>query len=257
MSSNNYEQARKRIMQDPALREYVYLLIEDPLLDGPTRYERPLSIEDEERLKKHYDWLCSATSKELIEWAEYQIWDFSDMLHGYISDLRYDIAGILSHTKEEWRRRSAQRLSDLIDRGESALQDRRLNDAGNFICQAILANGNHARHYHDERKKPLIEIGEKVRRHLQEGTHKSRSARAPKAVDNKIVEMLQMNPDFNAAELFRAFPTPHEVEENEPYRESEYIYYLSSAHAASGRFRKISWEGFRKRVRKVKKVKKV
>lgn len=110
----------------------------------------------------------------------------------------------------------------------------------------------------NEDVEPFHSIGKKINRHLKEGTRKSRETRRPKAVDDIIAELLLNNPEASAAELFRSFPKSWAaVEDNMPYKDGEYVYYPSATRSSSGRFRKMGWEGFRKRVRKVKIAKKI
>lgn len=166
-----YERAADRVDSYPAFAEYRYVLLDDPLLYGPTRYVWGYSDEDRVKIKSHYKWLCTATEAEILECAVSLAQEFHEFLHEKLYDLQNDVKYQLERTKDEPMIRDLRSVERVLYCAETALIQDDVKSAADFVYSAINDIAKCAYKYHDERKlkerlkwlEPLARIGERVR----------------------------------------------------------------------------------------------
>ena len=91
----NRERAARRVEGDYRLRDYRYVLLDDPLLVGPSRCGFP-GAEDGHRLAQHFEWLMEADSWDVMAYASFAEADFQEIFREYLESVLADISTLPS-----------------------------------------------------------------------------------------------------------------------------------------------------------------
>jgi hypothetical protein len=159
------ERARDRVEQDPALAEYAYVLLDDPLLLGLTKYESGLSDTEELELHRHFTWLAAADRFDVLEWAAFTAQEWREFLEERLEVLQEEVSLLLIKKDD----RELQSINHTLASAGRALPGNTAAAAG-LILQATRRLEMFANKYHKVRKlEPLAAIGERIRAGGQKG----------------------------------------------------------------------------------------
>jgi hypothetical protein len=147
-----YEKAAERIENDPFLAEYKYFFLEDPLLYGPTRFVLGYTDDDRAEIDNHYRWLCTTSSKDLLEWAVSAARDFREILDENLYVLQNDVKYLFKHTTDESTIRRIQNVKQTIQYAKNALAQNDIKSATGFVYSAIQNMVEHSCVYHEKRE---------------------------------------------------------------------------------------------------------
>lgn len=167
------ERAEERVKNYPALSEFRYVLIDDPLLVGPPRFEFTYNDEDQTKLEEHYRWVSTADRFELLEWAADAAREYREFLVETLKDTRSQVRELLKKNPAGARGRDLREIERTLQSAERTL-DHDLQTGAGFLLQGIRALERYCYNYHDERLlrehfELLAVIVERIRAGAQKG----------------------------------------------------------------------------------------
>ena len=153
-SEELYQEAVEHVLNNPALHEYRYVLLDDPFLDGPTTYEHDFQ---QQEFDKYYHELLNIPSRDLLELAVSKTYEFKDFINYRLEECAKEIT-VLKTSKIVFKL-DLKRIEKIILEGRNALAKYRLEVAAGYLHRAIrdLERYCFARH-----ERPLIEKAQKV-----------------------------------------------------------------------------------------------
>jgi hypothetical protein len=146
------DEARTRVEEDPALLEYRYFLLDDPLLYGSIWFERSPSRRAKTELEAHYRWVCKTDTLTLLEWAVAQSREFREFLRERTEEFQSELTYFSNKTENDKEKRVLQGIQELVD---NIQLNRNLTEAANFLFHAIRQLERYVY------LNPLIERGQK------------------------------------------------------------------------------------------------
>ena len=156
MTSNELKQmAIKRVENNQALSPYKYILIDDPWMDGPTRYEHP-----QQQLDNYYRKVINSPAGALLKFAAAGTLEFKDFLDGKIAMKIKEIEYLKS--RDVKNKKHLERIEMLFSEGKKALEQNDLAGAAGYVHSAIRTFEFHTYQYHWDRKEPFVRKFKKI-----------------------------------------------------------------------------------------------
>jgi hypothetical protein len=146
------KRATKCVEGSAQLRPHHYVLLEDPLQHGPTRYASVPTDVDEINAHHHFLWLVGATKADVSQFAEWAEKDLADQLREYLSDVLYACEAPRTSVDPILRER-LQQTAQLANRGLENLDRQTLSDAAGHTWESMRSVDRAFDDYHQRLQK--------------------------------------------------------------------------------------------------------